>query len=88
MTVTEGVENTIETSLMEAVVGEKMVQQILTSLGPAGEHFLLAIEDHSPVILSVVNVQGKTRTFQSGPWTMTLLEEQPAEHLIRQVTIF
>ena len=80
-------ENTKEISLMEAAAGEKMVQMIPIFPGHVVEDLLLVIEERFLAIRLVVNVQGKTRIFQSGPWMMTLPEEQLEEHLIHQVIL-
>lgn len=83
----EVVQNTKKISLMEAAAGGKMVRMIPIFPGHVVEHFLLVIEEPFPTIRLVVNVQGKTRIFQSGPWMMTLPEVhwgQLEEHLIHQ----
>jgi hypothetical protein len=84
----EVVQNTKKISLMEAAAGGKMVRMIPIFPGHVVEHFLLVIEEPFPTTRLVVNVQGKTRIFQSGPWMMTLPEVhwgQLEEHLIHQV---
>ena len=78
-------ENLTENSRMEAAAGEKMARMILILLVHVAEYILLVIEGPFPVIRLVVNVQGKTRIYQSGPWMMTLPEEQQEEPLIHQV---
>ena len=89
--VTEEVENMTEISIMAEDVGEKMVLPIhIFPEQEAEEHFLLVVVVGVVVHLAtrlVVNVQGKTRTFQSGPWMMTLIVESTLEeHLIHQVS--
>ena len=84
---TEGEESLTGILIMVEAVGEKMVHPIRTFHGHE-EHFRLEIADLFLAIRLVVNVQGKTRIFQSGPWMMTLMVVyQLAEHLTRQVRI-
>ena len=78
-----------EISIMVEDVGEKIPIHIFPEQD-VEEHFLLVVVVGVVVHLAtrlVVNVQGKTRTFQSGPWMMTLIVESTLEeHLIHQVS--